>query len=141
MTNEIKKIQEVIKQKELDIKELIKERTSVQIKIDNSNESISELKRKIRTLKEKYYAKNLIITDFHRNLIRRLNILGSLDYSDIEIAIDQKRPFGSSDIYNDIAEVMGFEKGDDGYTDEQVKQMDQIIEELPFALRIVLGQI
>lgn len=141
MTNEIKKIQAVMKQKELEVKELIKERTSVQIKIDNLNGSILQLNHKIRILKENYYFENLVVTDVHRNLIRRLNIEGSLDYKDIIIQIDQKRPFGNSFIENDIAEVMGIEKGDDGYTDDQTKQMDQIIEELPFALRIVLGQI
>lgn len=126
MTEEIRKIQKVIEQKEIESKQLIKERTAVQIKIDNLGYSISDLNRKIRILKENYYLENLIVTDVHRNLISRLNINGSLDCEDIVIEIDQKRPFGNSNIENDVAEVLGIEK-DNEFTDEQMAEINQII--------------
>jgi hypothetical protein len=55
-------------------------------------------------------------------------------------SIDYKRPYGNSDVYSDIAEILGIMRDDpeDGWTDEQINLMDKVHSETETALQIFL---
>lgn len=79
------------------------------------------------------------LTEKHIKLLSNLYV--SDDYGP---TIDQKRPFGNSSIFSDVAEILEIEpKGNDGYedelSDEQVQDMNDIyFNQLGTALAIVL---
>lgn len=76
------------------------------------------------------------ITPDHIQLLRRANIR----WQDDEFGapeIDPKRPYGNSDVYSDIAEVLGWDETED-FTPAQEKKMRKLHEETMTALEIFL---
>ena len=54
-------------------------------------------------------------------------------------AIDCKRPYGNSSVYNDIAEILDItEEGEDDFTQEQFDHMLQLHKETQIVLQIIL---
>lgn len=53
-------------------------------------------------------------------------------------AIDCKRPYGNSYVPGDIAEILGWEIGEDGLTEEQKKKAYALHKETETALQIIL---
>ena len=53
--------------------------------------------------------------------------------------INPKRPYGNSDVYGDMAEILNIKPKEDGkFSEDQIKYMDRIHKETQTALQIVL---
>lgn len=78
------------------------------------------------------------VTEAHIKLLRKANV--SWMYMETGApCIDFKRPYGNSDVYPDIAEVLNISVDEDGeYTDQQKILMDNVHEETQIALEIFL---
>lgn len=79
------------------------------------------------------------ITEDHLKLVLRLNI--SWDGCEFgSPAVDCKRPYGNSDVYNDIAEILGLElpdrESDEDFTPFQYRLMDKFHQDLKTVLQI-----
>lgn len=82
------------------------------------------------------------LTENHIKLLRQLNV----ETLDGRPTIDSKRPFGNSEIYEDIDLILNgktkdIEPDDIGgydYSIEQIQEWDKLLEELTDALDIVL---
>jgi len=80
----------------------------------------------------------------HLKLVRRMNV-GYRD--DLEFGapvIDPKRPYGNSDVFNDIAKILGIEPegaGDDEpeFTEDQKGRMLELHKETATALQVILA--
>lgn len=79
------------------------------------------------------------VTTDHILLLQRMNI-GFIDYIEFGApAVDPKRPYGSSDVYCDIAEILGI-LPDDGeeFSGNQRGRMDEIHNEMKTVLQILV---
>ena len=78
------------------------------------------------------------ITEEHVKLLLRANV----GWEDCEFgapSIDCKRPYGNSDVYGDIAEILGFKrKEDEEFSDKKCKIMDELHKEMETVLQILL---
>lgn len=86
------------------------------------------------------------VTEDHLKLLRRMYV----DWGDAETgapAIDPKRPYGNSDVWLDIADILGWKvRSDDADDDDdfspltpnQIRQAEKIHRETRDALQIVL---
>lgn len=88
--------------------------------------------------------KRFVVKDYHMKLLDRL----WFDFhDDIEFgapAVDPKRPYGNSDVYDDIAEITGIEGetdewGNKDFSPEQIKFMDMIHREMTTVLQILVA--
>lgn len=80
----------------------------------------------------------------HIRLIRRMNVGYNADTEFGAPEIDPKRPYGNSDVFNDIGEILGIgAKGGDHtdpeYTEEQCAEFLAIHKETATALQVVLS--
>lgn len=83
---------------------------------------------------------SFVLTERHTALLNRMNVVW--DGGEFGApAIDQKRPYGNSDVYGDIAEICGLPKRDDSgeFPAAQAAQMDRIHREMRIALQVVLS--
>ena len=89
--------------------------------------------------------KEFVLTEEHIKLLKRMNV----GWSDCEFGapeIDPKHPYGNSNVYDDIADIIGIEKlldnnhfdGYEFYSEENRKKMDKFHAETETALQIVL---
>lgn len=81
------------------------------------------------------------ITENHLKLLKHMCV----EWNDMEFgapSIDPKRPYGNSDVYEDISSILGLPTpdydNDEDFTDEQVEYMDKIHEEMETVLQIGL---
>lgn len=78
-----------------------------------------------------------MLQEEHLKLMRRVN----MGWNGGEFgapAVDCKRPYGNSDVYEDIAEILG-EVSDDGeISNEQVNRYDKLHAEMQTAIEVVL---
>lgn len=78
------------------------------------------------------------ITEEHLKLLQRMYV----SWEDCEFgapSIDCKRPYGNSDVYGDIAEILGIKSSDDEdepFTEAQHKAMNKIHKEMKTVLQI-----
>lgn len=56
-------------------------------------------------------------------------------------SVNTKRPYGSSDVYDDIAEIIGIEKIGDEYSDDEYDRMSQLHSEMETILQIVIDNL
>ena len=85
------------------------------------------------------------LTDRHLALLKRANV----DWDDGEFgapAIDCKRPYGNSDVLDDLADILGLEQFEDRHGDthlnrEQEDLLVRLHRETQTALQIVLSRI
>lgn len=79
-------------------------------------------------------AKSFTFTEQHRKLLQRMTVgWGSDEFGAPEI--DPKRPYGNSDVYRDMAEILGWP---DDLSEDQIRQLDQLHSETQTALEILL---
>ena len=83
------------------------------------------------------------VRKYHLDLIKRLNFSG-WDFTGFGApAIDCKRPFGNSNVYKDMMDIMGWDYGEDSYDyisanpDVKARLDDIYSNELPQALQIL----
>jgi hypothetical protein len=55
------------------------------------------------------------------------------------IGIEGKRPFGNSDVYRDVARVLGWKLPNDDLSDEQAELAGKLLRELPLALNEIIS--
>jgi hypothetical protein len=88
--------------------------------------------------------RRFVVTDDHLKLARRM----TTDWNSVEFgapAIDPKRPYGNSDVYGDIAAILGIptdaeaEDHDDPYTDADYARMLQLHRQMEVVLQIALA--
>ena len=84
--------------------------------------------------------KEFTITSDHTKLLRRMYVR----WDDCEYgapAIDPKRPYGNSDVENDIAEILGWDIADDdgALTEYQSETAGRIHKEMETVLQILLS--
>lgn len=88
------------------------------------------------------------LTEEHIRLIRRLNFktivynienIFHTEEDHIRPNIDQKRPFGNSDVIGDVLSELGEKADEEGnWSPEQITKAKQILIEIPAALRVIL---
>ena len=78
------------------------------------------------------------ITENHLKLLKRANV--SWEHCEFGApSIDCKRPYGNSNVYSDIAHIIGIELKSNDWTDEQVNGMNEIHKETQIVLEIILA--
>jgi hypothetical protein len=82
-----------------------------------------------------------VVNETHLKLVRRLNFGNSRGNGECGAPeIDTKRPYGNSDIYRDMADIVGIpqpdRERDEEFTLGQFKVMDRLNYELPTVLEI-----
>ena len=87
--------------------------------------------------------KQFQLTEDHVKLIRNFNIWWDDCAYEGAPSVDQKRPFGNSDIYSDIAEILGMERveadcGEMYWPKGTREKCEKIYRELEIALQVVL---
>lgn len=97
--------------------------------------------RDVDELIETFGKQQFVLKEEHLKLLRQANV----GWHDCEFgapAIDCKRPYGNSQVYDDIAEILGItpvdKEGESFFSDEQKELMDEIHLETKTALQIVL---
>ena len=81
-----------------------------------------------------------VLTSDHVNLLRRANVTWDVCEFGAPI-IDPKRPYGTSDVHSDMAEILALlsEQHDDGsFSPATTRCLDELHRELEIALQIVL---
>ena len=58
----------------------------------------------------------------------------------VSIGVCGKRPFGNSYYYDDIADILGWQKPNEELSDKQTERADQLLYELPFMLNNILEE-
>lgn len=77
------------------------------------------------------------VTENHLKLLRRSYV----SWESCEFgapSIDCKRPYGNSNVYTDIAKIIGIELKGNDWTDEQINIMNKIHKETETVLQIIL---
>jgi len=85
----------------------------------------------------------LLVTDKHLKLLKRMYVGWNTAYFGAP-EIDPKRPYGNSDIYDDINEVaeFGYSHEDwENYTDEQYQIMDKLHADMEYCLQILINNL
>jgi hypothetical protein len=83
---------------------------------------------------------SFIVTQYHINLLRRMHIDWCYDEFGSP-AVDPKRPFGNSDVYQDMLEILGLHQPDE-WTDiapEQADYLNSIYAQTAVALQILVS--
>lgn len=87
--------------------------------------------------------KRFLVTEEHLKLLDNMWI-GYNDWTEFGAPeVDPKRPYGNSDVYGDIAEIIGLEAerdswGDIQYTTEQKDRMLELHKEMQHVLQILV---
>lgn len=84
---------------------------------------------------------NFTITEQHLKLLNNMYV----SWQDTEFGapeINPKRPYGNSDVYSDIAEILGIKHAipdddDPEFSDEQFEMMEKIHKEMEHVLQII----
>ena len=83
------------------------------------------------------------VTEPHMKLLGRMYIgyNGWTEFGAPEV--DPKRPYGNSDVYDDIAEILGLEVGEDQWGDrqfskDQIEYMDTVHRQMETVLQILV---
>jgi len=85
---------------------------------------------------DRWYIYPFEITDDHRRLAARMNIVWFPDIEWGECGLDPKRPFGNSNMPGDVAEILGWDyDADDGLSEEQYEAAKQLHFEMGYVLR------
>lgn len=117
--------------------------------VDSSivDEVFADLKKKEDALRKQKQSDDRLsfdLTEEHVKLMKRLNIKWIRDDSYLgHIEIDAKRPYGNSDIEDDIAKIIGLKLLTNQYDEvemskEQYVQVRKLHEEVKFALEILV---
>jgi hypothetical protein len=85
-----------------------------------------------------FFGKEFVVTDQHIKLLKEMNV----SWWDCEFgapAIDCKRPYGNSDVYRDIAEILDIKPDEnDEFSEDQQFDMDEIHEDMQVVLQILV---
>lgn len=80
----------------------------------------------------------LKVTEEHLKLLRRAYFRYEHQVEFGAPGMDQKRPYGNSYVYGDIAEILGIEGTDEGFTNDQYDYMLTLHRELATVLNIMV---
>jgi hypothetical protein len=86
--------------------------------------------------------KQFVVKKEHLLLIKRMYVYHDNSAYEGAPCVNFKRPYGNSDIFDDIAEIVGIQRGEDeggfplDFTEEQIKLMKKLHEETAIAIQI-----
>lgn len=81
-------------------------------------------------------------TKEHKLLIRNMTFQEYENGGDyVFIGVNGKRPFGNSNVYRDIAEILGWKLPNSDLSDAQEAKAARLLEELPYALNNLLQNV
>lgn len=91
---------------------------------------------------ERKILSEIVPTEEHKKLIKELSFVNYKDGGDyVFIGVDGKRPFGNSDIMQDVAEILKWKLPNNDLSDKQYQKAEQLLKELPYALNNLLKSI
>ncbi len=82
-----------------------------------------------------------IVTEEHLKLLNKLHVYRSrrLEYPFSMPEINTSRPFGNRDIYQDMAEILGYPEAVEGkFPKETIEKMKLLLQDLVYVLQICL---
>lgn len=80
------------------------------------------------------------VTGDHIKLLQRLNISENIHNG--FPTVDPKRPFGNSDVYRDMAEILDHENTEDGeISPERQESYDELLSEMKTVLEILISNL
>lgn len=82
----------------------------------------------------------IVPTHEHVKLLQHMHFEGIWFGDVVSIGVDGKRPFGNSNYRKDVARILEWELPNDDLSNEQEKHAEQLMEELPYALNILIGR-
>lgn len=95
--------------------------------------------QQFRKERQDHLRKTVAILPEHLALLKAMEFERYDDGGDLVfIGVDGKRPFGNSDIYGDVAEIL---RWDDDEPFDQVEAANQLFDELPVVLNSILSRL
>lgn len=83
---------------------------------------------------------SFMVTGEHIKLLQRLNINENIHGG--FPTVDPKRPFGNSDVYRDMAEILDHENTEDGeISPERQESYDELLSEMKTVLEILISNL
>jgi hypothetical protein len=73
----------------------------------------------------------------HLKLLNRMEFEGIWLGDTVSIGVDGKRPFGNSNMYGDIAEILDWKLPNEDLSDEQREEADKLLQELPAVINAI----
>ena len=120
----------------------------LQIEINKTKRELSNLENKLYELKrdeiDKYLKdirENFVLKTEHIKLLQRMQFEGIFFGDIVSIGVQGKRPFGNSNTYKDIAEILEWQLPNDNLSDEQQKKAERLMNELPIAINTLFRDI
>ena len=106
---------------------------------DDHERSVREIDDVLNRKRQQHLARTIVVTEDHVKLIQAMEFKFFEDGGDyVFIGVEGKRPWGNSDWYGDIAQILEWKLPNDSLSDKQRKRANQLIEELPHALNKIL---
>ena len=124
--------------------ELLKLTSSEKLKIDSQNNFVLS---QIHSLDYALNSHNRIKLSETKPTEEHIKLLKRMTFEDLDggecvfIGVNGKRPFGNSDIYNDVAEILEWELPNDDLSSKQQKRASILLEELPFVLNKIIEEL
>jgi len=132
---------EVEKKEYLSILKDIKEKKN---KYENGESYILSQINSLEYALKEYKHKELLeveVSEEHKKLLKKMYFEGLWKGHIVSIGVDGKRPFGTSNYYSDIAEILNWELPNEDLSDVQRKKAEQLLDELPYALNKLIKSI
>ena len=108
---------------------------------NNLRIKLSEIEEKERDSYLQSIKENFTLKPEHIKLLQRMEFEG-IFYGDlVSIGVGGKRPFGNSNTYGDIAEILGWEKPNDDLGNEQQIEAERLMHELPLAVNEIISSL
>lgn len=117
----------------------------IQIEINKHQEIINDLEHQLwqiqydqKNNRARFIRDNYKLKPEHKKLLKEMEFSG-IWYGDIvSIGADGKRPFGNSDMFDDVARILEWKLPNEYMSDEQREQAEILIDELPYALNEII---
>jgi TolA-binding protein len=120
------------------LKQVIPQLRELQERVEYIQSQIESLERERKRRYKEQLEKNFKLTDEHIKLLQNMQFEGLWLGDAVSIGVDGKRPFGNSNCYRDIAEILGWKLPNDTLSDEQQEKADRLLDELPLAVNHIL---
>lgn len=134
LVNEQKEYQAILKSISQDFQKRKEQLEYVNSQISSIQYALDEYERKELS--------DIEPTEDHKKLIKELNFVEYKNGGDyVYIGVDGKRPFGNSDIMQDVAEILKWKLPNDDLSEKQYEKAKQLLKELPYALNNLIKNI
>lgn len=111
-------------------------------KYKDEERSVSEIEEVLEEKRLQSLEKDLVVNEDHKKLLREMYFEYYPKGSDyVFIGVNGKRPFGNSNVDNDVARILKWKLPNDDLSDKQRKKAWKLLEELPYALNKIIASI